>query len=56
MGDKSHATDDKAKSLSELMERKLELAAKIHELDTEIARINLQMHKMGAQSIDVICW
>ena len=56
MGDKPQADGKEALSISALMERKLELAARIRELEAEIARINTQMQKMGAHPLDLICW
>jgi hypothetical protein len=56
MGDKPQADGDEVLSISALMERKLELAANIRELEAEIARINKQMQKMGAHPLDLICW
>lgn len=56
MGDKPQADGDEVLSISALMERKLELAANIRELEAEIARINTQMQEMGAPPLDLICW
>jgi hypothetical protein len=56
MGDKPQADGNEALSISALMERKLELAANIRELEAEIARINAQIQKMGAHPLDLICW
>jgi hypothetical protein len=56
MGDKPQADRNEAPSISALMERKLELAANIRELEAEIARINAQIQKMGAYPLDLICW
>lgn len=56
MTDDTGAAAKKDDLLRDLMERKLELAARIHELEAEIARINIEMQKQGAQALDLICW
>jgi hypothetical protein len=43
-------------AINELMEKKLRVLAQIQELQTQVAHINIELQRVGAESADLICW
>jgi hypothetical protein len=53
----SPSTDaSKSPELKKLEERKLQLASQISELRAQARKLDLELHKAGADSVMIACW